>query len=124
MSDECESKCHATKCVDCLVRAVERNIFENIQDEQEGEMDEEWFDEQLDRCRHYELDDLITAFCDCEAEDLINTYGIHRAIKEYNDEYGTLEANDEINICKTLLYCIVAREMEINYENYKEWCEK
>jgi hypothetical protein len=90
--------------------------------EQGGETDEEWYQNKLDVFRHDNIDDYIEYnlyFRDCEF--LVYQYGINKAFKEYKDRLNHI--SDDVNVCNSLLYCIVDDLLCVEYINYQSWCE-
>ena len=119
----CNSECEPSECLICLSTTIENQIFEGIRMEQEGESDEEWYQEFLDVIRHENIDDFIDNIYGSDCEYLVYHYGIHKALKEYKDQFGDIHIRDDVNICKTLLYCIVSDMLCVEYINYQNWCE-
>lgn len=121
----------ATKCIDCLTTMVKNIIFDDIQYKQDGEVDEEWYENELDRVRHALTDETICRVCEHEegvrnkiASYLIGKYGIHNALEAYETEYGQIPAlNNEVDICLTLLYNIIDKNMPLSFEDFKEYCK-
>jgi hypothetical protein len=128
MSDECVGRCEEG-CVFCLSLAVERTIFDLIKNEpkKEGEVeDEDWFDDMVDYFRDKVMDTVLMEMRECETEIMIYNYGINRAFIEFaRDMGGSIpEYDDYDEMCKRMLYHFIEDKMELNYENYKDFCER
>jgi len=128
MSDECVGRC-GDECLFCLSLAVERTIFDLIRDEpkKEGEVeDEDWFDDMVDYFRDKVMDNVLMEMCECKTERLIYNYGINRAFKEFAQSMGGKipDYDDYDEMCKVMIYDLVEEKMELNYENYKNFCER
>ena len=119
---DCGLNCDISDCMFCLGMKIENSIFYEIQQLQEGEIDEEWYDDKLDTFRHQELDYIISGMLDEACERIIYKYGIHEALKEYVESYGSIEIG-QVNFCKTLLYNIVNDELCVKLSDYQGWCE-
>ena len=119
----CDYQCEPRNCLFCLGTAIENEIFAIIQSEQEGEIDEEWYENKLDKFRHNEVDTFITEMDTKRCERLVYEFGIYKALKHYNKNFGEICINDHINVCKTLVYVIVDDALCVTYIDYQNWCE-
>lgn len=117
----CNYDCGAENCMDCLVNEIELSVFFSIKNEEEGEIDEEWYNEKLSCIRNEDTEEFISEMMDCDCENLIYRYGIHKALKEYKDIHGDIPLDDEIDICKILLIHIVNDMLSTQYINYTVW---
>ena len=119
----CNSQCDPRDCLFCLGMAIENSIFAIIRDEQEGEIDVLWYENQLDKWRHQEIDEFITELSAERCERIVYEFGIHKALKNYKDNFGEIPINDDIDVCKTLTYNIVDDALCVMYHNYKDYCK-
>lgn len=119
---DCGLNCEIEDCMFCLGMQVENSIFYEIQQMQEGEMDEEWYEGQLDVFRNQELENIIYDMTDETCEHIIFTYGIHKALEAYKDVHGCIEMGN-VNFCKTLLYTIVDENLCVKFSDYQGWCK-
>jgi hypothetical protein len=109
-------------CITILTIDIETTVFRQLRDfKVRNEREYNHYKDELD---HQDIDDCINRLSNYECENYIHKYGIHDAIKQYIDDFGNLPINDDVNICKTLLYCIVENHLEITYNDYLEWCER
>jgi len=109
-------------CLECLGDYIQKEIYECVKEEQEGEITE---DEFLDICadiKHEEIDDEVNRMCLSDANRLLCEYGISKAIQLLIDEYGSLT---EAPTIKQLVYGIVEERVDYYlYEGYIHWYEK
>jgi len=118
----CDHPINSNQCVTCLTTAVEKEIFQLIHEEQNGEMDEELYATLLDRGMHQEIDYCIMAMRETDCERMIHQYGIHEAIHEYIAEYGEIHTREDVNVCRTLLYSIIRNSLKVTLADYQTWC--
>lgn len=112
-------------CLVCFIKSFEEDFFRLIQSETLGEseeINEEWYDERVDRLFHQELDDEVNRFP--FHEQLISAFGIHKALMVYYDQFGRVDIDPNVNFCKTLLYMIARDKVVITYQAFNEWEEK
>jgi len=117
----CNYECEPSECLFCLSTAIENQIFEGIQMEQEGEADEEWYQNELDVIRRENIDCYIDDMYHNECEFLVCQYGINKAFKEYKDRLNHI--SDDVNLCNSLLYHIVSEMLCVDFREYQSWCE-
>jgi len=105
------------------VADFQNELFSRFQNDHEGEVDEESFDDEMDSSYHEELDERITYLCDDDVKAIIEEFGGHqKAYQLLIDEYG---ASKEAPNDRMLAYNIISnRSYELSigtYEAYTEW---
>ena len=79
------------------------------------------FNDDIDDCNHEQMDSMITHYSHKFCERVLNEYGIIKGIKEYTDEFGELDLEND-NWIKQVIYMIFKNNMicrieEVNEEN-------
>jgi hypothetical protein len=107
------------------VADFQNELFKRFQNENEGEVDEDSFEEEVGDYYHEELDERITYLYDDDVKAIIEEFGGHqKAYQLIIDEYGaTKEAPND----RMLAYNIIStRSSELligSYEAYNEWLQ-
>jgi hypothetical protein len=119
-------QCETKDCFYCLQHDIAGEIFRTIESQQEGEAGKAWYCKKLldEDCLHNEVEYYLEDMSDEECEKHIYKYGFHKALIYYTNKFGTITPQEDVNVCKTLLYVLVCEDLDVSYDDYKEWCEE
>lgn len=102
-----------------LAKEVKTKIYTRIQEEHEGEIKENEFNELIQDIRHEELDYKISVMCICNVNDYLCEYGIQEAFQFYMDSYGF---ERDIPSIRCVLYHIIDESINLSFSNYLNYC--
>ena len=115
----CDFECDDI-CINCSVKEVTHRIYSNIKDYEEGEVTDEWVEENFDKFKHERIDSFVCELKQDPCERILYNYGIDKAIRDYDDTYGEIHIE---NFSRKIVYNLIDINLELSVENYKLWKE-
>ena len=106
---------------DLVILSLSRETFEILFELIEHLNEIYEFNDDIDECNHDHIDDYVSDYSFKFCEKLLYEYGIRKGIKEYTDEFGELDLENENWIKEVVNWIIknniICRIEEVNDEN-------
>jgi hypothetical protein len=105
--------------VNTFAKEIEKMIYKRVQEENEGEMKENEFDEMVQDIRHEVLDYEVSIMYISIINEYLCEFGIQEAFQLYADKYGI---NNKVPSIGCVLYTIIDDSINLSFGDYKKWC--